>query len=867
MRNVLKKILGDPNERELKRLRRIVDEINALEPEIQRLSDAELRAKTDEFKARLEYGETLDDILVEAFAVVREAARRTLNMRHFDVQLMAGIVLHEGKIAEMKTGEGKTLVATLPLYLNALLGRGCHLVTPNDYLSRVGGGWMGPIYHFLGVSVGVITHEFAGIYDPTYMVPDPSPDDRLNHWRPVSRQEAYLADITYGTNHEFGFDYLRDNLVYRPEDIVQRELYYAIVDEVDNILIDEARTPLIISGPARDTVDRYYQFAQIARQLRRDVHYRVDLKHRTVTLTEAGIDRVERLLGIPEGHSLYDDRYSDAVHYLEQALKAKELYLRDRDYIVRDGEVIIVDEFTGRMMPGRRYSEGLHQAIEAKEGLRVRQETVTQATITYQNYFRIYEKLAGMTGTAATEAEEFQTIYNLEVVVIPTHKPMVRVDYPDVVYRTGEGKFRAVVREIKEMHAIGRPVLVGTTSIEKSEYLSQLLKREGIPHEVLNAKHHEREALIIAKAGQRGAVTIATNMAGRGTDIVLGPGVAELGGLHVIGTERHEARRIDNQLRGRAGRQGDPGSSRFYVSLEDELLRRVGTDRIEGLLQKLGMDDDHPIEHPLVSRMIEEAQKKIEGYNFDLRKHLVEYDSVINKHREVIYANRRKIVMGEDMREHVLGMARRQIEKAVKQAFEAADEPDPEEILRTFVGIVGDADGLTPRDLEERDESELVEMLWQRALARYERREAEFGAATMRTIERFVLLQVMDRLWIEHLTEMEHMRHEVGLQAYGQLDPLVVYKREGYRMFQQLLENIEYDVARLIYRVQLAPALTRPVVQVGTPNRGGDGAGPARKKQKVGRNDPCPCGSGKKYKHCCLPKETGLSATSSSVRG
>jgi len=866
MRNVLKKIFGDPNERELKRLRRIVDEINALEPEYQRLSDEQLRAKTDEFKARLEYGETLDDILVEAFATVREAARRTLNMRHFDVQLMAGIVLHEGKIAEMKTGEGKTLVATLPLYLNALLGRGCHLVTPNDYLSRVGGGWMGPIYHFLGVSVGVITHEFAGIYDPTYIQPDPSPDDRLNHWRPVSRREAYLADITYGTNHEFGFDYLRDNLVYRPEDIVQRELYYAIVDEVDNILIDEARTPLIISGPARDTVDRYYQFAQIARQLRRDVHYTVDLKHRTVTLTEAGIDRVERLLGIPEGHSLYDDRYSDAVHYLEQALKAKELYLRDRDYIVRDGEVIIVDEFTGRMMPGRRYSEGLHQAIEAKEGLRVRQETVTQATITYQNYFRMYEKLAGMTGTAATEAEEFQTIYNLEVVVIPTHKPMIRIDYPDVIYRTEEGKFRAVVREIKEMHAIGRPVLVGTTSIEKSEYLSQLLKREGIPHEVLNAKHHEREALIVAKAGQRGAVTIATNMAGRGTDIVLGPGVAELGGLHVIGTERHEARRIDNQLRGRAGRQGDPGSSRFYVSLEDELLKRVGTDRIQGLLERLGMDDEHPIEHPLVSRMIEEAQKKIEGYNFDLRKHLVEYDSVINKHREVIYADRRKIVMGENMREHVLGMVRRQLEKVVKQAFESSDEPDPEEILRAFVGIVGDSDGLTPRDLEERDEDELVELLWERALARYERREQEFGADTMRTIERLVLLQVMDRLWIEHLTEMEHMRHEVGLQAYGQLDPLVVYKREGYRMFQQLLENIEYDVARLIYRVQLAPALQRPVMQIGTPNRGGDGAGPARRKQKVGRNDPCPCGSGKKFKHCCGQREASVGTKAGSAR-
>ncbi|MBX6754930.1 MAG: preprotein translocase subunit SecA, partial [Thermorudis peleae] len=698
MRGFLSKIFGDPNERELKRLRKIVDSINALEPEMQALSDEALRAKTEEFKARLAEGETLDDLLPEAFATVREAARRTINMRHFDVQLMAGIVLHEGKIAEMKTGEGKTLVATLPLYLNALLGRGCHLVTPNDYLARVGGGWMGPIYHFLGLRVGVICHEFSAIYDPEYQDPNPSPDDRLNHWRPVSRREAYLADITYGTNNEFGFDYLRDNLVYRPEDLVQRELYYAIVDEVDNILIDEARTPLIISGPAHETVDRYYQFAQIARQLKKDVHYTVDLKYRAITLTDAGIDRVEQLLNIPPGQSLYDDRYADLVHYLEQALKAKELFHRDRDYIVRDGEIIIVDEFTGRLMPGRRYSEGLHQAIEAKEGVRVRSETVTQATITFQNYFRMYEKLAGMTGTAATEAEEFATIYNLEVVVIPTHKPMIRIDYPDVVYRTEEAKFRAVVREIKEMHAQGRPVLVGTTSIEKSEYLSNLLKREGIPHEVLNAKHHEREALIVAKAGQPGAVTIATNMAGRGTDIVLGPGVAEKGGLHVIGTERHEARRIDNQLRGRAGRQGDPGSSRFFVSLEDELLRRFGSDRIQGLLNRLGVDDDTPIEHPLVSRTIESAQTKVEGYNFDLRKHLVEYDNVINKHREVIYAERRKIIQGENLRDNVLAMIERQVAQMVEQAFtrEGTDGPDVEGLARACCGLLNDPAAVTP---------------------------------------------------------------------------------------------------------------------------------------------------------------------------
>lgn len=863
MRGFLSKIFGDPNERELKRLRKIVDSINALEPEMQALSDEALRAKTEEFKARLAEGETLDDLLPEAFATVREAARRTINMRHFDVQLMAGIVLHEGKIAEMKTGEGKTLVATLPLYLNALLGRGCHLVTPNDYLARVGGGWMGPIYHFLGLRVGVICHEFSAIYDPEYQDPNPSPDDRLNHWRPVSRREAYLADITYGTNNEFGFDYLRDNLVYRPEDLVQRELYYAIVDEVDNILIDEARTPLIISGPAHETVDRYYQFAQIARQLKKDIHYTVDLKYRAITLTDAGIDRVEQLLNIPPGQSLYDDRYADLVHYLEQALKAKELFHRDRDYIVRDGEIIIVDEFTGRLMPGRRYSEGLHQAIEAKEGVRVRSETVTQATITFQNYFRMYEKLAGMTGTAATEAEEFATIYNLEVVVIPTHKPMIRIDYPDVVYRTEEAKFRAVVREIKEMHAQGRPVLVGTTSIEKSEYLSNLLKREGIPHEVLNAKHHEREALIVAKAGQPGAVTIATNMAGRGTDIVLGPGVAEKGGLHVIGTERHEARRIDNQLRGRAGRQGDPGSSRFFVSLEDELLRRFGSDRIQGLLNRLGVDDDTPIEHPLVSRTIESAQTKVEGYNFDLRKHLVEYDNVINKHREVIYAERRKIIQGENLRDNVLAMIERQVAQMVEQAFtrESTEGPDVEGLARACCGLLNDPAAVTPAELSGRSADEVKEMLQERALARYAAREAELGEETMRTLERLVMLRVIDQLWVEHLTEMEHMRQSIGLQAYGQIDPLVAYKTEGYRMFQQLLKNIEYDVSHLMYRVQLAPAITRPVLQGGVPNRSGDGNGsrPA-KKRKVGRNDPCPCGSGKKYKQCCLPRELGARA-------
>jgi len=860
MRKFLSKIFGDSNERALKELSADVAEINELEPEFERLSNEQLRAKTEEFRERLSAGETLDDLLPEAFAAVREAAKRTLGQRHYDVQLMAGIVLHQGKIAEMKTGEGKTLVATLPLYLNALTGKGAHLVTPNDYLSRVGGGWMGPIYHLLGVSVGVITHEAAAIYDPEYTSPEPSPDDRLNHWRPVSRREAYLADITYGTNHEFGFDYLRDNLVISADDQVQRPLHYAIVDEVDNILIDEARTPLIISGQSQDTPDRYYQFAKIVRQLREGVHYEVNFKDRTVTLTDAGIDKVERLLGIPEGQSLYDDRYYEYTAYLEQALKAQALFQRDRDYIVRDGEVIIVDEFTGRMMLGRRYSEGLHQAIEAKEGVRVQRETVTQATITFQNYFRMYEKLAGMTGTAATEAEEFATIYNLDVVVIPTHRPMIRIDYPDQVYRTEEAKFRAVVREIQEMHAIGRPVLVGTTSIEKSERLSNMLKRVGIKHEVLNAKHHEREAAIVAQAGQRGAVTIATNMAGRGTDIILGPGVKELGGLHIIGTERHEARRIDNQLRGRAGRQGDPGSSRFFLSLEDDLLRRVGSDRVTGLMEKLGIEDDMPIEHPLITKTIESAQTKVEGYNFDLRKHLVEYDDVMNRHREVIYAMRGRIIRGENLKEQVLDIIGRQIEVLVSAHWpdDRHAEPDYEGIINSFRGIVGPHVEISVRDLEDRPRDEVIELLTEKAEEEYELREKQNGPEVQRTIERLVMLQVIDRLWVEHLTTMDDMRQSIGLQAYAQRDPLVEYKTQGFHMFEALLQNIEYDVAHLVYQARLQPALLRPVMQPGVTNQPTDGgAQPRRVKEKVGRNDPCPCGSGKKYKYCCMQKARG----------
>jgi preprotein translocase subunit SecA len=853
MRGLLTKIFGDPHEKTLKPFRQIVEEINELEPEFQRMSDYDLQQLTPELTQRLADGETLDDLLPEAFAAVREAAKRTLGQRHFDVQLLAGMVLHQGKIAEMRTGEGKTLVATLPLYLNSLTGRGCHLVTPNDYLSRVGGGWMGPIYHKLGVSVGVIVHDNAALFDPEYDDPDPSPDPRLNHWRPVERSEAYHADITYGTNNEFGFDYLRDNLAFTKEQQVQRGHYFAIVDEVDNILIDEARTPLIISGMAQQTADRYAQFSDVARRLREGSHYEVDLKQRTVTLTDDGIDRVERLLQIPEEESLYDDRHADKTHFVEQALKAQVLFQRDKDYIVREGEVVIIDEFTGRQMTGRRYSEGLHQAIEAKEGVRVQRETVTQATITFQNYFRMYEKLAGMTGTAETEAEEFGQIYNLDVVVIPTNRPMVREDLADQVFRTEDAKFKAVIREIQEMVEHGRPVLVGTTSIDTSERLSVMLKRTGIKHEVLNAKYHEREAAIIANAGQTAAVTIATNMAGRGTDIILGSGVRERGGLHIIGTERHEARRIDNQLRGRAGRQGDPGSSRFYLSLEDELLRRFGSDRVTSLMERLGMDDETPIEHNMISKTIENSQTKVEGHNFDLRKHLVQYDDVVNRQREVIYAERKKILDGEDMREHVLDMVHDQIEILVAANWPDDHnlEPDYERIHQAFMAIVGDGRVVSARELEGRDQEELVGFLIEKAEYAYERREADIGPDTMRQLERLVMLQVIDRLWIEHLTTMDDMRQSAGLQAFAQRDPLQIYRREGYNMFQSLLQNIQYDVVHQIYKAMLVPALQRPVVEPGFTNQPGE-ARTVRKRpeDKVGRNDPCPCGSGKKYKHC-----------------
>ena len=761
MRGLLIKIFGDPNESSIKPFERIVPAVNALEPPMQQCSDDELRALRTAFHTRWENGETLDDLLPESFAATREVAKRTIGQRHYDVQLIGGAVLHAGKIAEMKTGEGKTLTATLAVALNALTGRGVHVVTVNDYLAKRDTRWMGQIYHGLGLTVGCIQHESAFLFDPDWE----SPDERLERLRPITRKEAYQADITYGTNNEFGFDYLRDHMVSTAEQCVQRDLVFAIVDEVDNILIDEARTPLIISGQAEQATDRYYQFAQLVKELREGRDYEIDLKSKSATLTEDGIDKVDQLLELPEGETIYDERYIDLTHYLEQALKARAVFHRDKDYIVRDGEVIIVDEFTGRMMLGRRYSEGLHQAIEAKEGVRVRRQNVTLATITFQNYFRMYEKLAGMTGTAKTEAEEFRRIYNLEVAVVPTNKPMIRIDSGDLVFKNERGKFNAVLAEIEEMREAGRPVLVGTTSIETSERLSEMLQAHAIPHEVLNAKQHEREAAIVALAGQPGAVTIATNMAGRGTDIVLGPAVAEQGGLHIIGTERHEARRIDNQLRGRAGRQGDPGSSRFYVSLEDELMRRFGSERISGLMERLGMEEDIPIEHKVISKSIENAQIKVEGHNFDIRKHVVQYDDVMNKHRASIYTERREIVDGEDMHERIWQMIQAEIEGVVDAHWGdgRGAEPNYEEILGVYTALVPNAK-LKLADIEGLERDDLVDMLIEATESAYQEIERRFaiqdvqGQANtdlMRKVERHVMLSVIDRLWIEHLTAMD----------------------------------------------------------------------------------------------------------------
>jgi preprotein translocase subunit SecA len=868
--------LIDSNEKELKRLQPIVEQINELEPDYEKLNDAELRARTEEFKARLKGGASLDELLPEAFAAVREAAKRTIGQRHFDVQLMGGIVLHQGKIAEMKTGEGKTLVATLSLYLNSLTGQGCHLATVNDYLARRDPYWMGSIYHALGVSVASIypmqtpdERSPARIYDPDY----DSGDSQWRHFRPISRGEAYEADITYGTSSEFGFDYLRDNMVLDLSQCVQQPPNYAIVDEVDNLLIDEARTPLIISGQAEEAGKTYEVFARLTPRLHRDEDYTVDEKTRTVSLTDAGISNMERLLkreGLLKSPNLYDPANHALTRYLENALKAHVLFKRDRNYVVKDGQVIIVDEFTGRLMFGRRYSEGLHQAIEAKERVKVQRESMTMATVTIQNYFRMYDKLAGMTGTAATEAEEFHKIYKLEVVIIPTNVPMIRQDFPDQIYKDEEAKFKAVVREIEQLHKEGRPVLIGTVSIEKSEHLSDMLKRKGVPHQVLNAKHHEKEAGIIAQAGQPGAVTVATNMAGRGVDIILGgsPGgngtqewqekhnkVVELGGLHIVGTERHEARRIDNQLRGRAGRQGDPGGSRFYVSLEDDVVRRFGGDRIKGFMDWAGLDENTPIESGLVNKAIENAQVRVEGYHFDIRKHLVDYDDVVNKQRELIYSERRKILSGADLKENILSMIREEIQAVV--AAHIGDERgfggDIDGLIAEVAAILPLPPALNASVLSQMKPGEIEERLIEQAEALYEEREKELGSDDVRILERLVMLRTIDSLWVEHLTMMENMRQGIGLQAMAQRDPLVAYKREGHRMFQALLSNIQHDVVHTIYHVSIArrEAPHPAPVTAGVAGSGGGRPQPKVSGKKVGRNDPCPCGSGKKYKKCC----------------
>ena len=828
MLGILKNLLDD-NSKEIKKLSKSVEGINSFEPEMQRLSDAELREKTDEFKERLKNGEGLNDILAEAFAVVREASVRVLGMRHFDVQLMGGIVLHQGRIAEMKTGEGKTLVATLPAYLNALEGRGVHIVTVNDYLAKRDAEWMGRVYEFLGLTVGTIVHGLDS----------------------SERREAYAADVTYGTNNEFGFNYLRDNMVIAKDNLVQRELHYAIVDEVDSILIDEARTPLIISGQADKPTELYYRVARVIPRLKKDADYNVDEKANVVTLTEEGVARVEDMLGV---ENLYDDANIEISHHVNQALKAHVLMKRDRDYVVKDGQVIIVDEFTGRMMFGRRFSEGLHQAIEAKEGVKIERESQTLASITFQNYFRMYDKLAGMTGTAETEEQEFRKIYGLDVVVIPTNEAMIREDYSDIVYRTDRGKFDAVVEEIVEKHEKGQPVLVGTISIEKSEILSDMLKKRGVPHHVLNAKYHEQEAEIIAQAGQKGSVTIATNMAGRGTDIVLGEGITDLGGLHIIGTERHESRRIDNQLRGRSGRQGDPGSSRFYVSLEDDLMRLFGSDNITGILDKVGMDDTTPIDHPMISRSIESAQKRVENRNFDIRKHVLEYDDVLNQQREVIYNQRRQVLEGENLKDNVLEMIETVIDRTMDMY--TSHSPYPEEwdlqsLLDYAEQLFLPGHDLTPEQLLKMEKEEIRQMFKDRALEYYERREEEIGPEVMRELERVVMLRVVDQKWMDHLDAMDQLRQGIGLRAYGQQDPLVQYKYEGYQMFNDMVNNIQEETVRYVFRVNVVQQERQQPTQVVENRYQEEQKKTPARSEKIGRNDPCPCGSGKKYKKCC----------------
>ncbi|MCI7064381.1 MAG: preprotein translocase subunit SecA [Mitsuokella jalaludinii] len=876
MLGFIKRFLGDNNDKEIARYRKVVEKINALEPQMQALTDDKLTGYTNKFRERLANGETLDDILPEAFAVVREGSRRVLGMRHFDVQLIGGMCLHEGKIAEMRTGEGKTLVATLPVYLNALTGEGVHMVTVNDYLARRDSEDMGRLYRYLGLTVGLVVHDMD--------FPE--------------RKFAYSRDVTFGTNNEFGFDYLRDNMVIYPEQMVQRKLHYAIVDEVDSILIDEARTPLIISGPGAKSTDMYAVMAKAVAGLKEGIDYTVDEKQKTVAPADNTIPKVEKILGI---NNLYAPENIELSHCFTAALRAKALMKRDRDYVVRNGEIIIVDEFTGRLMEGRRYSDGLHQAIEAKEGVKIQRESQTLATITFQNYFRMYDKLGGMTGTAKTEEDEFLKIYNLPVIVVPTNKPVIRKDYPDLIFKTKRAKYKAVGRAVTSLHAKGQPVLIGTTSITQSEELSTILKKNGIPHNVLNAKFHEKEAEIIAGAGQKGAVTIATNMAGRGTDIKLGEGVPELGGLFIIGTERHESRRIDNQLRGRAGRQGDPGASRFYLSLEDDLLRLFASDRISGIMDKLGMDEDEPIEHKLITNSIEHAQKKVEARNFDIRKHVLEYDDVMNQQREVMYGERRKILFGENLRENIMGMVKHIIRAEMDQYANAQLYPEEWQLD----GLIEDAEKiyapqgrLKKEELAAMSRDELQECLKKLAEEGYHNRELLFGEENMRELEKVVMLRVVDKKWMEHLDHMDMLRDGINLRAYGQRNPLVEYKIEALDMFEEMEADIQDQIASLMYHVSIitpeqqqeaaakqaaaqqpdaqeAPASEQDKakmeaiikkqksqlqdhLQNAQASHGDEvSAAEVKKKpvtkdgKKVGRNDPCPCGSGKKYKNCC----------------
>ena len=836
--NLLTKAFGSKNERELKKIKPIVEQINTFEPQMQSMSDEALKAQTSLLRNRLNNGESLDDILPEAFATVREASIRTLQMRHFDVQLIGGIVLHQGKIAEMKTGEGKTLAATLPAYLNALSGKGVHIVTVNDYLARRDTEWMGHIYKFLGLSVGCILHGLD--------------DDERN--------AAYSSDITYGTNNEFGFDYLRDNMKFDIDTVVQKELNFAIVDEVDSILIDEARTPLIISGPAEKSTELYHVVNGIIPRLVSERDFTVDEKARSAVMTEEGIAKAEQLLKVD---NLYDPKYIEILHHVNQALKAHTLFKRDVDYIVKNGEVIIVDEFTGRLMPGRRYSEGLHQALEAKENVKIENENQTLASVTFQNYFRMYDKLAGMTGTADTEAAEFKKIYDLDVMVIPTNQPMIRNDNPDVIYKTRREKFDAAINEIVELNKRGQPVLVGTISIDVSENFSKKLKKRGIKHSVLNAKNHEKEAEIISLAGQKAAVTISTNMAGRGTDIVLGEGVTELGGLHILGTERHESRRIDNQLRGRSGRQGDPGSSRFYLALEDDLLRIFGGERITGIMEKLGMEDGEPIENKLISRAIENAQAKVEGHNFDIRKQLLEYDDVMNQQREVVYRQRREALSGKSLKPSIEEMIR---DKAEEIAYGFTDErAHPEEwdwkglkkaVFKQFNYRLDKIDSDTMDGLNQEG---LADLIADSSLSVYNEKEASVGPEEFRHLERIVMLQTVDNLWKDHLLSMDHLKEGIGLRGYAQQDPLIVYKKEGFELFQEMISRIKEETLGILYRIQISEPqniadLQQPKEQKLVFSSGDE---PAKKnpvkraEKKVGRNAPCPCGSGKKYKKCC----------------